>query len=116
MATVSIILPTFNRARFLPNAIRSIREQQFGDWELIIVDDGSTDATPAIIPQLIADIVQPVRYICQDNQGAYAARNTGLDQAYSKYVAFFDSDDLWLPHHLSECVSALDSNSELGWV
>jgi glycosyltransferase involved in cell wall biosynthesis len=59
---------------------------------------------------------QPVRYVYQENQGAYGARNTGLDLACGEYVAFFDSDDQWLPHHLQNCVSALAENPRVGWV
>jgi glycosyltransferase involved in cell wall biosynthesis len=109
-------LPTYNRARFLPQAIQSIRDQQGSDWELIIVDDGSTDETSELIVQLTADIEQPVRYIRQENQGAYAARNTGLDHASGNYIAFFDSDDIWLPHHLKDCVEALAANPDVHWV
>jgi glycosyltransferase involved in cell wall biosynthesis len=115
-ATVSIILPTYNRARFLPQAIDSIRSQQFTDWELILVDDGSTDETAELWPTLTAEIQQPVRIIHQENQGAYAARNTGLDHATGRYIAFFDSDDLWLPHHLKDCVNALSENPDVDWV
>ncbi len=114
--TVSIILPTYNRAPFLTEAIRSIREQEFADWELIIVDDGSTDESPQLIERLIADIHQPVHYVRQENKGAYGARNTGLDHATGKYVAFFDSDDQWLPHHLGDCVGALAANPAVDWV
>lgn len=114
--TISIILPTYNRARFLPQALASIRGQQWTDWELIIVDDGSTDETAAIIDDLTAEIPQPVKFIRQANQGAYGARNTGLDHATGKYIAFFDSDDEWLPHHLADCASALESNPDVDWV
>jgi glycosyltransferase involved in cell wall biosynthesis len=113
---VSIILPTYNRARFLPEAIQSIHEQQWTDWELIIVDDGSNDETEQLLSALTGDIEQQVYIIRQDNQGAYAARNTGLDHARGKYIAFFDSDDLWLPHHLRDCVDALETNPDVDWV
>src|SRR5438105_77041 len=102
---VSIILPTYNRAKFLPGALASIRAQQFTDWELIVVDDGSSDDTAAVIQELGSGIAQPVRYHRQENQGPYAARNTGLDHAAGEFVAFYDSDDLWLPHHLHDCVT-----------
>src|SRR5262245_20654457 len=102
-ARVSIILPTYNRAPFLPQALASIRSQQYTDWELIVVDDGSRDDTPLVVARLFADTPQPTRYVRQENQGAYAARNTGLGVAQGEYVAFFDSDDLWLPHHLRNC-------------
>lgn len=114
--TVSIILPTYNRARFLRQAIDSIRRQEFRDWELIVVDDGSMDDTPELFSELATDIQQPLQYIRQENQGAYAARNTGLDHASGKYIAFFDSDDLWLEHHLQKCVEALEHNSDVDWV
>lgn len=114
--TISIILPTYNRARFLPQALASIRGQQWTDWELIIVDDGSTDETAEIIGVLTAEIPQSVKFIRQENQGAYGARNTGLDHATGKYIAFFDSDDEWLPHHLADCVAALEANASVDWV
>ena len=116
LPTVSIILPTYNRARFLPQALESIRTQQWTDWELIIVDDGSTDETAEIIGELTAGIEQPVKFVRQENQGAYGARNTGLDHATGKYIAFFDSDDEWLPHHLDESVAILESNVDVDWV
>ena len=116
MPTVSIILPTYNRAAFLPEAFEAIRAQTFGDWELIVVDDGSTDETRELVPQLTAEFSQPLRYIYQENQGAYGARNTGLDHATGKYIAFYDSDDLWLPHHLKDCAEALEANSDVDWV
>jgi glycosyltransferase involved in cell wall biosynthesis len=113
---VSIVLPTYNRARFLPSAIDSIRSQRWSDWELIIVDDGSTDGTREVVEGLRAEMVQPLVYVRQQNAGAYAARNRGLNLARSQYVAFFDSDDLWLPHHLDKCVRALEENPRLDWV
>jgi glycosyltransferase involved in cell wall biosynthesis len=116
MPTVSIILPTYNREKFLPEAFAAIAAQAFTDWELIVVDDGSTDGTPELVPRLTADFAQPVRYISQENQGAYGARNTGLDHATGKYIAFYDSDDLWLPHHLQDCVAALEANPDVDWV
>lgn len=113
---VSIILPTYNRAKFLPEAIGAIRGQQFTDWELIVVDDGSTDDTAELLPRLVEGMPQPYRYIRQENGGAYAARNTGLDHVRGRYVAFYDSDDLWLPHHLQKCVTALEPFPDIGWV
>jgi glycosyltransferase involved in cell wall biosynthesis len=112
---VSIILPTYNRASFLPQAIQSICEQQWTDWELVVIDDGSTDETREVLDDLTSNLVQSVRYVYQENQGASEARNTGLDYVRGKYVAFFDSDDLWLPHHLSRCVAALEANPTVDW-
>jgi glycosyltransferase involved in cell wall biosynthesis len=115
-ACVSVILPTYNRATFLKEAFDAIKQQILTDWELVIVDDGSTDGTREVVQSLAADIPQVVEYLYQENQGAYGARNTGLDKATGKYIAFYDSDDLWLPHHLSHCVEALEQNDDVDWV
>ncbi len=111
--SVSVILPTYNRAGHLRQAFASIRAQEFRDWELIVVDDGSRDGTRELVAELSADLARPVRYHYQENRGAYAARNTGLDLAGGDYVAFFDSDDRWLPHHLGDCVRALEAHPEV---
>jgi len=113
---VSIVLPTFNRAGFLRDALGAIRAQRCDDWELLIIDDGSTDDTRDVVEGLAGGMPGLVRYIHQTNRGAYGARNTGLNHARGTYVAFFDSDDLWLPHHLERCVAALDAHPELDWV
>jgi glycosyltransferase involved in cell wall biosynthesis len=113
---VSIILPTYNRAKFLRQAFSSIQSQRLTDWELIVVDDGSTDDTRQLVAECTRCWSQPVRYIHQDNRGPYGARNTGLDAVRGAYVAFFDSDDLWLPHHLEDCVRALETSPEVDWV
>lgn len=113
---LSIILPTYNRATFLPKAFEAIQNQRFTDWELIVIDDGSKDDTGELVPKLAAHVTQPVRYVRQENAGAYGARNTGLDHARGQYVAFYDSDDLWLPHHLEDCVGALEACPNVDWV
>jgi glycosyltransferase involved in cell wall biosynthesis len=112
---VSIILPTYNRGPFLEQAFHSIAAQTFRDWELIVVDDGSEDDTRDVVKDCAASLGR-VRYIHQANQGAYGARNTGLDHARGEFVAFFDSDDIWLPHHLARCVEGLDANPDVDWV
>ena len=95
---VSVVIPTFNRANELGRAIASVLAQSFQDFELIIVDDASSDATPAII----ASIDDPrVRFIQHEvNQGGSAARNTGIKASLGEYIAFLDSDDEWLPNKL----------------
>jgi glycosyltransferase involved in cell wall biosynthesis len=113
---VCIVLPTYNRAKFVPQAFASIRAQTFADWELVVVDDGSTDNTGELVAAFQKEVGQTVHYVHQPNQGAYAARNTGLDRARGRYVAFFDSDDAWMPHHLADCVTALDANPDVDWV
>jgi glycosyltransferase involved in cell wall biosynthesis len=116
LPAVTVIMPTYNRARFLLQAFESIRAQTFTNWELIIVDDGSTDDTEEVVRRLTVGWPQPVRYIRQENRGAYGARNTGLDHANGEYIAFYDSDDVWLAHHLAHCVAALRRRPEVDWV
>ena len=89
MIEVSIVLPTFNRLDVIGRAVASILMQSHQDWELIVVDDGSTDGTRARIESLDPRI----RYIEQSNQGVYVARNTGLRAARGRFVTFMDSDD-----------------------
>jgi cellulose synthase/poly-beta-1,6-N-acetylglucosamine synthase-like glycosyltransferase len=111
-----VILPTYNRASFLPGAFESLIAQTFNDWDLILVDDGSTDDTREMTNAFAASHEGRVRYMYQKNRGAYAARNRGLAHATGKYIAFFDSDDLWLPHHLDRCVTALENDADVDWV
>src|SRR4051794_30966763 len=96
MPKVSIILPTFNRADTIMRAIRSVQAQSFQDWELIVVDDGSTDNTVALLTSVDARIM----VVRQANQGMTEARNTGIRAASGDYFAFLDSDDEFMPHHL----------------
>ncbi len=114
--SVSVILPTYNRARFLSRAFEAIAAQSFHDWELIVVDDGSSDDTSEVVAELAGQIRQAVRYHYQENRGCEAARNSGLDLARGSYIAPADSDDLWLPHHLEDCVAALEANPDVDWV
>jgi glycosyltransferase involved in cell wall biosynthesis len=94
---VSVILPAYNRAQLLPRAIGSVLAQTHADFELIVVDDGSTDNTEAVVRRL-AD--PRIRYLRRRNGGPGAARNTGIATARGEFVAFQDSDDEWLPHKL----------------
>lgn len=114
--TVSIIVPTYNRAKYLPESLESIRAQTWTDWELIVVDDGSQDDTAAVIERLTPAMGRPVRFVRRENGGPAAARNTGLDLATGKYVAFLDSDDCWLPHHLKDGVEALEGTQDVEWL
>jgi glycosyltransferase involved in cell wall biosynthesis len=104
MPFFSIILPTYNRAHFLPKAIESILAQTFKDWELIIVDDGSTDNTK----EVVTGYTDPrIKYIYQENQERSAARNNGIAQAHGEYICFLDSDDYFLPEKLNTYYQAL---------
>lgn len=98
--TVSVVLPTYNRAHLLPRAIESVLAQTWTDLELIVVDDGSADDTPAVMARYDDLRVRYVRY--EPNQGANHARNVGIRAARGPYIAFQDSDDDWFPEKLEK--------------
>lgn len=94
----SIVIPTYQRAHLIRTAVESVQAQTFTDWELIIIDDGSSDGTAAALSPLLSDT--RIRYHWQPNAGRSAARNEGIGMATGHYVCFLDSDDMWLPDHL----------------
>ncbi len=94
---VSILIPTYNRAHVLKRAIRSVLQQSYEDFELIVIDDGSTDETKAVV-RAFED--KRLRYVRQQNKGAAAALNLGIREARSRFIAFLDDDDEWLPDKL----------------
>ncbi len=96
---VSIIIPTFNRSQLLVRAITSVINQKYTNWELIIVDDGSTDETKEVVEKF--QEVNKISYFKIENSGVSAARNYGIKLAIGEWVAFLDSDDEWLPNKLS---------------
>lgn len=106
----SIIIPTYNRSRYLPEAIKSIQQQTIADWEIIVVDDASTDTTP----QLLAAISQSdnrIKHTRNDkNSERGFSRNAGIKMAQGKYLCFLDSDDMFLPHHLETFKNYLQQN------
>lgn len=104
----SIILPTFNRARLIARAMQSVIEQNFEDWELIIIDDGSSDNTREIIEPFLARDKR-IHYYFTKNIGAAAARNLGCSFASGKYLTFLDSDDEYLPLHLESHAGILSA-------
>jgi teichuronic acid biosynthesis glycosyltransferase TuaG len=98
---VTVITPAHDAARFLARTIESVRAQTFADWEMCVVDDGSSDATPEIV-ETIAREDPRVRLIRRPRAGGpAAARNEGIDRSRGRYVAFLDSDDLWRPEKLA---------------
>ncbi|QDS88344.1 GalNAc(5)-diNAcBac-PP-undecaprenol beta-1,3-glucosyltransferase [Rosistilla ulvae] len=105
---ITVIIPTFNRERWLPRSIASVQNQTFQDWELLVVDDGSTDQSMALLESFAAEDarIQVLRN-CR-GKGVSGARNTGIDAARGDYVAFLDSDDEWMPSHLEKSLVALD--------
>jgi glycosyltransferase involved in cell wall biosynthesis len=111
MPKVSIIIPTYNRATYLQEAVASALDQTFNDTEIIVVDDGSTDNTSEIVKKF----PPKVQYFRQDNQGVSAARNNGIRRANGKYVCFLDSDDMLMSDAIEKNVSFLDLHPDLGY-
>ena len=109
-----MIVTTYNRAAMLPRAVRSVLAQTFEDYELIIVDDCSTDDTPEVTRTFKDQRVRIVRH--PDNRGHPAALNTGIRQARGEYVAFLDDDDEWLETKLARQVEAADADPRVGLV
>lgn len=112
MKQISVVIPTYNYGRFLREAIDSVLAQTYAPLEILVVDDGSTDDTE----QIVASYGERVRYIRQRNAGVGAARNNGIAQARGEYVAFLDSDDLWLPEKLAKEIARFEADPELGLV
>lgn len=109
-AGISVIVPVWNADGLVDQALASIRGQGVSDLELILVDDGSTDA----FPKRAAEFSGPERYVRQSNQGPASARNHGLRLAQGSFVAFLDADDVWTPGHLTRLLDALRCNPEAG--
>ena len=108
---ISVVLPTYNQAQYLGQAIQSVLAQTFADWELILVDDGSTDATPQCVAQFQDS---RVRYIVQHNEERSRARNRGIREARGALIAFLDADDFWLPAYLATQVAKMDAYPSAG--
>ncbi len=109
MPRVSVIMPVYNGELYLKQAIDSLLSQAFQDWELVVVDDGSTDATAQILQQYTDARIQIFR---QKNRGEAGARNTGLANMTGEYMAFLDADDEYLPGALENLVSFLDNHPQ----
>lgn len=108
---VSVIIPTYNRRDLIQRALQSVFAQTYRDFEILVVDDGSTDDTGAVI-----GATPGVRYLFQENAGAAKARNLGIRQARAGLIAFLDSDDVWRPEFLETQVEVLDRNCEVALV
>lgn len=105
---VSIIMPAYNCESFIKRAIDSVKNQTYGSWKLIIVNDGSTDSTETICESYAASEPR-IKYISQENSGSSAARNTGLKHVTGDFVAFLDSDDWYEPNFLEVMIGKLQS-------
>ena len=109
---VSVVIATHNRAGYIGQAIHSALEQTAPPFEVIVVDDGSTDATPRVLAEFASDI----RIVNQPHKGRSAARNAGANHVRGDIIAFLDSDDLWLPHKLAKQLELLESRPTIGVV
>ena len=107
---VSVIMPAYNAAAYVAEAIASVLAQTWRDWELIVVDDGSTDDTAAVVDRFGGLI----HHIYQENQGGSAARNRAIEASTGEFIAFLDADDLWLPEFLETQINRLKSNPSAG--
>lgn len=109
-ALVTCVVPVFNGERYLAEALDSVLSQTYQPVEIIVVDDGSTDGTA----QVVAGYGERVRYYFQDNSGAPAARNRGIEAAQGEFVAFLDADDMWHKEKLERQIARFDARLELG--
>lgn len=106
---ISIIMPSYNTANYIEASIESVRHQTYENWELIIVDDCSTDDTDEVVRPFLSD--RRIRYLKNEqNSGAAISRNRALREAKGKWIAFLDSDDLWLPEKLEKQVAFMEQN------
>lgn len=110
---IDVIIPTYNRAHFIERSITSVLNQSYKNFELYLIDDGSTDNTKEVIAPFLA--LDNFHYLKKENQGVSAARNFGIKNSNSPWVSFLDSDDEWLSHKLQEQVSAINHLPELSF-
>ena len=108
---ISVILPTYNRDTRLVRAVQSVIDQTFTDWELIVVDDGSTDQTFERISEFM-ELHRNIRYMKHSNRKPAISRNAGIQASFGRYITFLDSDDHYLPEHLESRFSYLEEHSE----
>lgn len=108
---ISVVIAAYNAEKYLAETLASVRAQTFPDYEIVLVDDGSTDGTAAL-----AALHEDVVIVRQSNRGEAAARNTGIRAARGEFVAFLDADDIWLPWKLEKQVDELMRSPQTGWV
>ena len=109
---ISVIIPVYNRARYIKECLESALSQTCKDFEIILVDDGSTDN----LKEVIEPYMSKIRYIYKENGGAASARNAGLRNAGGEYIAWLDSDDKWLPFKLELQVKILEKLPNAGFI
>jgi glycosyltransferase involved in cell wall biosynthesis len=113
---VDVIIPAYNAARFLPSAIESVVAQTYRDWRIVLVDDGSTDDTEAVIAPYASRLGARLKYIRKANGGLPAARNTAVRNSSAELLALLDADDVWLPGRLARSVEAFRGAPGVGLV
>lgn len=117
MPVISIIIPTYNRDWCIQRALESVLDQRFDDFDVWIIDDGSSDKTLEIIERLISPGTRvPVNYIFTPNQGVAAARNLGIQRSTGQWLALLDSDDLWVPEKLERQFQYMGSHPEISLI
>src|SRR5215210_566395 len=104
---ISVVVPLYNKATFVRRTLNSIAQQTYTDFEVIVVDDGSTDGGAGIV---LTEGDPRVRVVTQENMGPGAARNRGISEARGELIAFLDADDEWFPRYLEEGVRLLDES------
>jgi len=112
---VTVVLPVYNGAEFVREAVASVQAQTLGSWELVVVDDGSTDASMRIVAETAGGDIRVVT-LQQTNRGQSAARNAGVERARGRYLAFLDQDDRYAPDRLQRAIDFLDSRPDVGMV
>lgn len=111
MVFFSVVIPLYNKAAYIENTIKSVLDQTFTDYEIIIINDGSTDESEAVVRRFNDERIQIYN---QKNQGASVARNLGIEKAKYNYIAFLDADDLWMPDHLETLKSLVQTYPNAG--
>jgi glycosyltransferase involved in cell wall biosynthesis len=114
MPEVSVIIPAYNAAKYLEETVRSVRSQTLTDWELIIIDDGSTDNTRELVQPLLQD--PRIKYFFQQNAGVSAARNKGMGYASGRFIALLDADDVWPAENLQKKISLMTEDGSVDFV
>jgi glycosyltransferase involved in cell wall biosynthesis len=114
MATVDVIIPAYNAAKYLPDALESVISQTFDDWQILLVDDGSTDRTADVVAPFLDRFGSKIKFIQQENRGLPAARNAAIRVSTAEFLALLDADDVWLPCRLSESLKAFAERPKAG--
>jgi glycosyltransferase involved in cell wall biosynthesis len=111
----SVVIPVYNKASYLAKSIQSVKDQTFNDWELILVDDGSTDSSVEVINESIAGYNYNIKLFSQSNQGVSTARNNGVVTSKFEYLAFLDADDWWEPGFLEGMAFLINNYPNAAW-